>query len=165
MTESGEAMPAIKNWSVIRTRPRWEKKVAQLLTQKGIETFCPLVKARHQWSDRVKTVEKPLLKSYVFVKVGEDQRTDVRLTEGVMNFVYRNGRPVVVKEKLVQGIQQFQGSHSHVAVLAVPETAGNGLHPEAAKGRQPSLWIEALDLVLVSCPVPSDLIETTTDKL
>ena len=64
----------MSNWSVIKTRSRWEKKVARLLKQKGIDTFCPLLKAKRQWSDRVKTIEQPLLKSYVFVKVAEDQR-------------------------------------------------------------------------------------------
>jgi transcription antitermination factor NusG len=55
-------------WYAVYTRPRWEKKVAALLLHKGIESYCPLNKVRRRWSDRTKTIEEPLFKSYVFVK-------------------------------------------------------------------------------------------------
>ncbi|HEU4903134.1 MAG TPA: transcription termination/antitermination NusG family protein [Flavisolibacter sp.] len=154
----------MSNWSVIKTRSRWEKKVARLLKQKGIDTFCPLLKAKHQWSDRVKTIEKPLLKSYVFVKVAEEQRTVVRLTEGVVNFVYRNGKPVVVKERVIQSIRQFQLSHPAVEVMD-PAKAENGVVPaQPAKGPAARLLIEGLNLLLVPRLSQSKLIEATTDK-
>ncbi len=74
-------------WFAIYTRPRWEKKVHILLMQKGIESYCPLNKVRRRWSDRIKLVEEPLFKSYVFVKTDEAGRTPVRMTDGVVNFV------------------------------------------------------------------------------
>jgi transcription antitermination factor NusG len=58
-------------WYAIYTRPRWEKKVNFLLQGKGIESYCPLNKVRRKWSDRIKTIEEPLFKSYVFVKIDE----------------------------------------------------------------------------------------------
>ena len=80
-------------WYAIYTRPRWEKKVNHLLQGKGIESYCPLNKVRRKWSDRIKTIEEPLFKSYVFVKIDEEARTNVRMTDGVINFVYWNGKP------------------------------------------------------------------------
>jgi transcription antitermination factor NusG len=65
-------------WYAIYTRPRWEKKVNFLLQGKGIESYCPLNKVRRKWSDRIKTIEEPLFKSYVFVKIDEEARTNVR---------------------------------------------------------------------------------------
>lgn len=166
MTEGGEAMPAMRNWSVIRTRARWEKKVVELLRQKGIEAFCPLQKSKSQWSDRVKTIEKPLLKSFVFVKISEDQRTEVRLTEGVLNFVYRSGKPVVVKEKLVQGIRQFQQAYAEVVVMETGvEKVLNGSSIQTGKDKTATLWIETLNLVMVSCLVQSNDLLATTDKI
>ena len=113
----------MQHWLVIRTRSRWEKKVAQLLTGKGVETYCPLVKKRRQWSDRVKTIELPLLESYLFVRIREEERMVVRLTEGVVNFVYANGRIVTIKENLIQLIRQFQQDHLEVSVMKT-ETQG-----------------------------------------
>jgi transcription antitermination factor NusG len=57
-----------KHWYAIYTNPRWEKKVDKLLTEAGIESYCPLNTVMRKWSDRMKKVEEPLFKSYVFVQ-------------------------------------------------------------------------------------------------
>jgi transcription antitermination factor NusG len=101
-------------WFAIYTKPRWEKKVNQLLTDKGVECYCPLNKVKRKWSDRTKTLEEPLFKSYLFVKVAEEERTKVRLTNGVVNFVYWNGKPAIVREKEIQTIKLFLDEHENV---------------------------------------------------
>ena len=111
-------------WFAIYTRPRWEKKVNGLLLQKGIESYCPLNKVRRKWSDRIKLVEEPLFKSYVFVKVTEDQRTAVRMTNGVVNFVYWNGKPAVIKEKEIQTIKRFLDEHENVEAVKMEMREG-----------------------------------------
>ena len=103
-------------WLALYTKPRWEKKVNQLLTVKGVECYCPLNKVKRKWSDRTKTIEEPLFKSYVFVKVTEEERTKVRLTNGVVNFVYWNGKPAIVREKEIQMIKLFLDEHENVQV-------------------------------------------------
>ena len=104
-------------WYALYTRPRWEKKVNNLLLHKGVESYCPLNKVRRKWSDRVKLVEEPLFKSYVFVKIAEDDRTAVRMTDGVINFVYWDGKPAIIKEKEIQTIRRFLDEHEHVKLV------------------------------------------------
>lgn len=104
----------MSKWLAIYTKPRWEKKVHQLLIDKGIESYCPLNKVKRKWSDRIKTVEEPLFKSYVFVKVTDDDRTKVRLINGVVNFVYWNGKPAIIREKEIQTIKRFLDEHENV---------------------------------------------------
>ena len=104
-------------WYALYTRPRWEKKVNNLLLHKGVESYCPLNKVRRKWSDRVKLVEEPLFKSYVFVKIAEDDRTVVRMTDGVINFVYWDGKPAIIKEKEIQTIRRFLDEHEHVKLV------------------------------------------------
>ncbi len=104
-------------WYAIYTRPRWEKKVNGLLLQKGIESYCPLNKVRRKWSDRIKTIEEPLFKSYVFVKIDDVDRSSVRMTNGVVNFVYWNGKPALIKEKEIQTIRLFMNEYEHVEVV------------------------------------------------
>ena len=87
-----------------------------LLEVKGIETYCPLNKVRRKWSDRVKVVEEPLFKSYVFVKVNDEDRTEVRMTPGVINFVYWQGKPAVIKEKEINAIKRFLDEYENVEV-------------------------------------------------
>ena len=47
----------------------------------------------------MKTLEQPVFKACIFVRISSDQRTIVRLTEGVINFVYRNAKPALVRDK------------------------------------------------------------------
>ncbi|MEO6347821.1 MAG: transcription termination/antitermination NusG family protein, partial [Aquaticitalea sp.] len=42
----------MKNWYVVYTKPKWEKKVAEKLSEIGIECYCPLITQIKQWSDR-----------------------------------------------------------------------------------------------------------------
>jgi transcription antitermination factor NusG len=103
-----------KNWFVLYTKPRWEKKVYTLLTDNNIEAYCPLNKVRRKWSDRVKWVEEPLFKSYVFVRIGSEEETGVRMINGVVNFVYWLGRPAIVKNKEIEIIRKFLNDYDEV---------------------------------------------------
>lgn len=101
-------------WLAVYTRPRWEKKVNQLLAEKGLECYCPLNKVRRKWSDRMKLVEEPLFKSYVFVKVSDEDRSKVRMTTGAINFVYWNGKPAVIREREITAIRRFLNEYENV---------------------------------------------------
>lgn len=117
MAKPSKKVPTIiRKWLAVYSRPRWEKKVNQLLTEKGFESYCPLNKVRRKWSDRVKVVEEPLFKSYVFVKVSDDDRTKVRMTPGVINFVYWEGKPALIKEKEINVIKRFLNDYENVEV-------------------------------------------------
>jgi transcription antitermination factor NusG len=108
-----------RKWLAVYTRPRWEKKVNQLLIEKGVESYCPLNKVRRKWSDRVKVVEEPLFKSYVFVKVDDQDRTTVRMTNGVINFVYWDSKPALIKEKEINVIKRFLNEYENVEVQSM----------------------------------------------
>jgi transcription antitermination factor NusG len=104
------------HWYAIYTKPRWEKKVHSLLTEKKIESYCPLNKVRKKWSDRMKTVEEPLFKSYVFARVSEEEQSKVRMTAGVMNFVYWQGKPAIIRAKEIEVIRKFLNEYENVSV-------------------------------------------------
>lgn len=103
-----------KNWYVVYTKPRWEKKVYELLDAQGMETYCPLNRVRKQWSDRIKWVDEPLFKSYVFVRVSEDDQTSIRRVAGVVNFVYWLGKPATVRDREIETIRHFLRNHRNV---------------------------------------------------
>ena len=108
-------MPSLtSHWYAIYTKPRWEKKVHALLTGKKLESYCPLNKVTKKWSDRVKTVEEPLFKSYVFVHINEEEQSKVRMTAGVMNFVYWLGKPAVIPAREIETIRKFLNEYENV---------------------------------------------------
>jgi transcription antitermination factor NusG len=103
-----------ENWYAVYTKPRWEKKVNELLLKAGVEAYCPLNKVRKKWSDRIKWVEEPLFKSYVFVKIAEEEQTAVRMVNGIVNFVYWLGRPAIIPEKEIRIIRKFLNEYTEV---------------------------------------------------
>jgi transcription antitermination factor NusG len=157
-------------WYAIYTRPRWEKKVNSLLLEKGIECYCPLNKVRRKWSDRIKLIEEPLFKSYVFVKIKEDDRTNVRMTNGVVNFVYWNGKPAIIREKEIDTIKRFLDEHEHVQAVKmdlkpndrVVITAGPMMDKEGkvieVKNKTAKVCIDSLGYMLIAYIDKSKLI-------
>jgi transcription antitermination factor NusG len=94
-------------WFAVYTKPRWEKKVARLLDDLGIENYCPLNKVVKQWSDRKKVILEPLFKSYVFVRVKDSEKWDLKNVNGILNFVYWLGKPARIKEEDIFTIKKF----------------------------------------------------------
>lgn len=110
-----------KQWFVIYTRTRWEKKVDALLKQKGIDSYCPLKIVRNKWADRVKTVELPLFTSYVFVNINYREELKVRQTHGVINFIYYMGKPAIVKEHEITEIQGILTRNQEIEVSSIKD--------------------------------------------
>jgi transcription antitermination factor NusG len=101
-------------WYAVYTRPRWEKKVAEMLTDKKIENYCPLNKVLRQWSDRKKIVLEPLFTSYVFVRTTEQLLAEVRKVSGVINLVYWLSKPAVIRDEEIECIKDFLSDHNNV---------------------------------------------------
>jgi transcription antitermination factor NusG len=118
-------MTSSKKWYAIYTKPRWEKKIYQLLQDKGIECYCPFNRVKKNWSDRVKLVEEPLFKSYVFVKVKEEEQSSVRYINGVVNYVYWLGKPAIIRNHEIERIKQFLNEHTDVSVVPLQLTVGS----------------------------------------
>lgn len=166
-----------QKWYAVYTRPRWEKKVHSLLEQKGVESYCPINKVRKKWSDRIKLVEEPLFKSYVFVKIEEAERTPVRMTDGVVNFVYWNGKPAVIKEKEIQTIKKFLDEHENVELIKlevkpnekVRITSGPLMDKEGkvleVKNKVARVQIESLGYILVASIEKGKLISVQNNRI
>ncbi|MEI6950294.1 UpxY family transcription antiterminator [Paraflavisolibacter sp. H34] len=161
-------------WYAVYTRPRWEKKVNTLLTERGFESYCPLNRVRRKWSDRVKLVEEPLFKSYVFVRISDEDRTGVRMTDGVINFIYWNGKPAIIKDKEILAIRLFLEEYENVQLVKmevkpnerVRVTDGPLADLEGkvleVKGKTARVAIDSLGYILVADIDKGRLISTET---
>lgn len=101
-------------WYAVYTKPCWEKKVAQQLTNRHIENYCPLNRVVRQWSDRKKTLYEPLFTSYVFIRTSAQEFAEVRKASGVINFVYWLQQPAVIRDNEIETIRKFLGNHQNV---------------------------------------------------
>lgn len=109
------------NWYVVYTKPKWEKKVAEKLSQIGIECYCPLIMQVKQWSDRKKKIEVPLFNSYIFVHLNESDRNSVFQVAGVIRYLFWLGKPAVVKDQEIEIIKTNLNSSnlSEISVLDI----------------------------------------------
>ncbi len=165
----------IKKWYAVYTKPRWEKKVYKMLIDKGVVAYCPVNKVRKKWSDRYKIIEEPLFKSYVFVRIHEDEFLKVRMVDGVLNFLYWCGQPAVVKDEEIDEIQTFLGEYQMVELLPLDVIPGQqvkvikgvftGLEGEVEKidKRYITLVINSIGYA-IRAKLPSRNIEITQSK-
>lgn len=98
------------NWYAIFTKPRSEKKVYQRMLDENIEAFLPLIKTVRQWSDRKKTVEVPLISSYVFVNLPEKELFRTLPIQGTVNVLKHLGKPAKIRAVEIENLRILTGT-------------------------------------------------------
>jgi transcriptional antiterminator NusG len=107
-TGSGEACP---RWYAVRVRSNHEKRVQSGLSEAGSESFLPVYAERSRWSDRVRTIERPLFPGYLFVRLGLanghaiPQIVDLLRVPGVIQILPANLTPQPVAEHELESVR------------------------------------------------------------
>jgi transcription antitermination factor NusG len=95
---------ALKAWFALRVKSNFEKTTSQILLQKGYEAFLPTYHTRNRWSDRIKTVERPLFPGYLFCRFHHGDRLPILITPGVVGLVGLGKTPVPVPEAEIEAV-------------------------------------------------------------
>ena len=94
--------PDTLHWYVAYVRSCQERKVAALLEAEGVETYVPIQKERHRWSDRTKIVDRLVLPRMVFVRTTAARRITLmeRFDSRLTGFMGKGGKynPVIVPD-------------------------------------------------------------------
>lgn len=102
---------ATAKWYAIRTRSRAEKVVREHVTQRGIESFLPLLTRVSQWKDRRKDIKWPLFPGYCFAKFTDDQKFFILQTPGAIEIVGSAlGRPEPIPDSEISALQRVISS-------------------------------------------------------
>lgn len=105
------------SWYVLCTKPRKEKFLAKRLSELGMEVYCPTVLRKREWSDRIKTVEEPLLPCYCFVNIAASERSRVFVIPGIVRYLHWLGKPAIVKDEEIALIQMTLEQCDHNSIL------------------------------------------------
>jgi len=106
------------NWYALYTKRGCEKKVANLLSRKNIENYCPL---KRHLNGRKKVMLEPLFDSYVFVKLPDAADLQkIRVTDSVVNFVYWLGKPAVIQAEEIEIMKRFINEYASVKLEKIP---------------------------------------------
>ena len=92
-------------WYALYTKPRWEKKVEVVLREAGYKVFLPLISTIRQWSDRKKRVQVPLINSYVFIQVAENELYDLLQFDGVVRVLKYLKKPAKVRAEEIENLK------------------------------------------------------------
>ncbi len=96
------------HWYAVYVRSRYEKKVHQMLVEREIVSFLPLLETWKQWSDRKKKVSDPLFRGYVFVNLDlYKDNAKVLDTEGVVKFIGIGRKPSIIAEKDIDWLRKL----------------------------------------------------------
>lgn len=90
-----------KSWYVGLTKSCQERKAGESLENLGIEYFIPVQKIRKRWSDRLKWVDKFVIRGIVFVHCTELERRQSlpSLNTRIYAYMSREGKPIIVPDK------------------------------------------------------------------
>jgi transcription antitermination factor NusG len=103
-----------KNWYIIYTKPKCEKKVAAILSKKKIENFLPVNCKQINSLRKNKLLYEPLFSSYVFANILENEMEKIKLMDGVINFVFWRGRPAIVPDNEIEAIREFVADYQDI---------------------------------------------------
>ena len=161
----------MKNWYALYTRPRHEKKVLEILTNKGDEVFLPLLKTKRQFKDRKREVELPLFPSYIFSKFEFKERFSILETHGVMKIVNFQGSPAIVPDWQIESLKkilenpqtlQLENYFRQGDVVEVKEGPFKGLRGTVKQLRGESRLAITVDGIMqsISVEIDPDSVET-----
>jgi transcription antitermination factor NusG len=100
----------LPDWYALRVRSNFEQTTSTFLTANGYPTFLPTYRERRRWSDRMKDVDVPLFRGYVFCHMDIDRRQMVVQAPGFLNVVRCGTEFLPVPESEIAAIRKIVDS-------------------------------------------------------
>ena len=114
------------HWYIGHTRTFHEKKVEARLAEMGIDAFVATQKERREWSDRIKYVDKVVIRGYVFIHTTEEMRLEsLKNHVGLTGFMSKKGtyKPVIVPDKQIEKFRAFLTQHNEIVEFLMGDFA------------------------------------------
>jgi transcription antitermination factor NusG len=153
------------NWFAVFTRTHHEKRVAEQLTNRGIESFLPLYHAVHHWTHNRKVdLELPLFPNYLFVNITPEQRLRTLEVGGVLSLVSKGNRPAALPnaeiERLRSGLRSrkyepcpYLTAGTRVRIAAGPLAGTEGIVLRQKSGLR---FVLTVNLIMQSVAIEVD---------
>jgi transcription antitermination factor NusG len=116
--------PNEPRWYAAYTKSRTEKKILARLMETGFEAYLPIRRKRHQWSDRLKWVEEPLIKSYIFIRVNEKDYYNAINTQGLVCYVTFEGKAAPIPDRQIEVLKMLLNEGAEMEVTNERIAAG-----------------------------------------
>ncbi|MEN8139052.1 MAG: UpxY family transcription antiterminator [Bacteroidota bacterium] len=153
-----------KNWFVLRTKPRQEKKAAAYLSDAGFEVYIPLRETIKIWSDRKKKVKEPIIPSYIFIHISEKYRTSIFPAVGISNYMYWLKKPVIIRDKEMEQMQRWFNDHAQEEIKSREISVGNEVRIESGILLGKQGIVEKIGSRFITLSIPQLGVKLQVDK-
>lgn len=109
MNTTADNPSAQKNWYATIVRPRSEKLVSRLLSQKGIESYVPLTQRIRRYTGKTRKTQITLLPGYVFVYVQNNEVIKVLESDHVYKIITFEGKPAKIYQNEIDFLKVVTG--------------------------------------------------------
>jgi transcription antitermination factor NusG len=160
-------------WYAIYTKPRHEKRVAEQLIRKSVETLLPVYECIRRWKNGRHRVQFPLFPGYAFVRIALKDRLDVIKVPGVIRLVGSDRGPLPLPNGEIEGLRR--GLAAGIDVLPHPYlTAGRrirvvsgplrGMRGIMIRRKGQYRIVVSLDLIMQSIRADVDVADIRPDE-
>jgi transcription antitermination factor NusG len=165
-----------KQWYALYTKPRHEVKAAIEMDACGIKYYLPMVTRVKQWSDRKKRVKEPLIRSYIFVRVSEQERVLALQLNSIIRCVSERGIPAKIPDNQMNNFIRFiqDGYEYHVLnsitkgvkvrIISGPMIGVEGVVIEEPEHKSIAVSIELLNRTIITRIKDEQILEVITEK-
>jgi transcription antitermination factor NusG len=119
------------HWFACYTKPRAEKATHLRLVKSGIDCYLPLQRTRRRWSDRIKWVDEPLFRSYIFVRVSALDFSKVLQTDGIVRFITFERKAVSIPDIQIEAIKMLLGQDIELEISTDKIKPGQSIEVQA----------------------------------
>lgn len=167
-----------RKWRIVYTKSKWEKRSDLLLKRRGLNSFCPLIKTKRNWADRMKIVEMPLFSSYLFVYVNPLEEQQVLHVDGIISYVRDFGKHAELSKEEIENIGNLVNTYEDLECISIPNlqkgdkvSVDDGIlfdlkgEVTEVRGKQVVMLMKSLDCGLIAkITVNSDALLVTRTK-
>ena len=101
------------HWYAVYTREGCEPKVAEILSRKNIQNYCPVVRSTKKLTNGKKVALEPLFNSYVFVKMDQNDLYKLKSIDRIISVVHWLQKPAIIKDIEIEMIIRFLNEHKN----------------------------------------------------
>ena len=94
------------DWYALKIRTRSEAVALASLNYYGFESYCPQVKAKRQYSDRIKSVVEPVFPGYLFCRFALSSQSKVLASSAVERVVGFGSQATPIPASEIEAIRR-----------------------------------------------------------
>jgi len=142
-----------KKWYAVHTKPKYERKVAELLAKKKLQSYYPCYNQVQHWLGKRKVINVPLFTSLVFVRANDKDHSTIKQIDGVSGILYWLNNPAVISDDEIASVRFFLEQHNNVKLEKIEIAADHeGKIDKVQPHMQPNAMINFSNVHKMSLP-------------